>query len=83
MTEYTVLEPCAQPCSVSDRLKTFVVSIFEWPFYTGFTVVNHILILHGYWVPNRKQNTALENARGLRVVELPINSHKQVGSTVS
>ena len=27
-------------------IKTFVLSIFEWPFYTGFTVCELVLSLH-------------------------------------
>ena len=35
-------------------IKFFVLSIFEWPFYTGFTIirsfmgVNHLLFLSGF-----------------------------------
>ena len=25
-------------------IKIFVLSILEWPFYTGFTVISHVLI---------------------------------------
>ena len=28
---------------VTFAIKTFVLSIFEWPFYTGFTVAKHLL----------------------------------------
>ena len=28
-------------------IKIFVLSIFKWPFYTGFTVVFNLLFVHG------------------------------------
>ena len=57
----------------------FVLSIFEWPFYTDFIVLIffHILVLQQYWVLMESRIPLKPVLRGIRIVALSISSYEQ------